>query len=64
MMLQDLSLWLAVIAIILLVTSQLLSPFYGVMGLPVNKRKLRNTAIAVASLFLVTVLLRIVQILA
>ena len=60
--LQDIGLWLAVIAIILLATSQLLSPYHGKANLPINKKRLRTAAIVVGTLFMVTVVLRILQI--
>jgi hypothetical protein len=58
----DLSLWTAVIAIILLITSELLSPYYGRTGIMINRRRLRLAALIVAFLFLGTVAFRIYQI--
>jgi hypothetical protein len=58
----DLSLWTAVIAIILLITSELLSPYYGRTGIMINRRRLRLAALIVAFLFLGTVAYRIYQI--
>ena len=58
----DISLWLAITAIILLVTSELISPYYGKTNLPINKKRLRNAALTVSTLFLVTVAVRIVTI--
>jgi hypothetical protein len=58
----DLSLWTAVIAIILLITSELLSPYYGRTGIIINRRRLRIAALIVAFLFLGTVAYRIYQI--
>jgi hypothetical protein len=60
----DLSLWTAIIAIILLVTSELLSPYYGRTGLLIDKRRLRMVAIIVALIFLATVAYRIYVIVA
>ena len=60
----DLSLWLAVAAIILLVTSELLSPYYGRTGILLNRRRLRMVAIMIAFLFLVTVAYRVYGIIA
>jgi len=54
----DISLWLAVTAIILLITSELISPYYGKTNLLINKKRLRQVAIAVSVLFLITVALR------
>ncbi len=58
----DVSLWLAVTAIILLVTSELISPYYGKTSLIINRKKLRNVALAVSALFLITVAIRIISI--
>ena len=58
----DISLWLAITAIILLVTSELISPYYGKTDLLINKKRLRNIALTVSTLFLVTVAVRIVTI--
>jgi hypothetical protein len=56
----DISLFLAVTAIILLVTSELLSPYYGKTNLTINRKRLRNVALASSTLFLVTVVIEIV----
>ena len=55
----DISLWLAVTAIILLITSELISPYYGKTNLLINKKRLRNVALVMSILFLITVALRI-----
>jgi hypothetical protein len=49
----DLSLWTAVVAIIMLVTSELLAPQYGKTG--INIDRLRLVALIVALIFLGTV---------
>jgi hypothetical protein len=49
-------------ALILLITSELLSQYYG--KLSINKKKLRNTAIIISALFLITVAIRIYEIIA
>jgi hypothetical protein len=59
---SDTSLWLAVTAIILLVTSELISPYYGKTNLLINKKRLKNAALVVSGLFLVTVTIRVVDI--
>ena len=59
----DISLWLAVTAIILLITSELISPYYGRMNLLINKKRLKNVALSIGTLFLITVAIRIVGIL-
>jgi hypothetical protein len=55
----DISLWSAVTAIILLITSELVSPYYGKTRLLINKKRLKNAALAMSILFLVTVAIRI-----
>jgi hypothetical protein len=55
----DISLWLAVTAIILLITSELISPYYGKTNLLINKKRLRNVALVMSILFLITVVIRI-----
>jgi hypothetical protein len=58
----DISLWLAITAIVLLITSELISPYYGKTNLLINKKKLRNVALTVSTLFLITVAIRIITI--
>jgi hypothetical protein len=60
--LWDVSLLLAVTAIVLLVTSELLSPHYGTTNLKINKKRLKNAALTTSSLFLLTVAIRIATI--
>lgn len=58
----DISLWLAVTAIILLITSELTSPYYGKTNLLINKKRLKNAALTMGVLFLITVAMRIYEI--
>ena len=58
----DISLWLAITALILLTTSELISPYYGPLNLIVNKKRLRNVAFLISALFLITVIFRIIGI--
>jgi hypothetical protein len=58
----DFSLWTAVVAIILLVTSELLSPYYGITGININRGRLRLVALIVALVFLGTVAYRVYRI--
>ena len=60
--LWDISLWAAVTAIILLATSELLSPYYGRTSLMINRKRLRMVALIVALVFLATVAYRVYQI--
>jgi hypothetical protein len=53
------SLWLAVAAIILLITAQLVSAYDGPATLLVDKKRLKNTALIIGMLFLATVAIRI-----
>jgi hypothetical protein len=50
----DLSLLFAVIAIILMVSSEMLSSHYGKVNILVDKKRLRAAAVAVTVTFLVT----------
>jgi hypothetical protein len=59
----DVSLWLAVTAIILLITSEMLSPYYGKINIHINKKRLKNAGLAVSMAFLFTVGVRIMNIL-
>lgn len=53
--LRDISLWLAIMAIMLLITSEMLSPYYGKVNINVNRKKLRIVALVLSILFLATV---------
>lgn len=55
----DISLWLAMTSIILLITAELLSPYYGQTNLNIDKKKLKNVSLTMAILFLGTVTIRI-----
>ena len=58
---SDIGLWLAVTAIILLVTSELLSSSTGRLGnIAIEKKRLRLIALALGIGFMVTVVMRIV----
>lgn len=56
----DLSILLAVGAVVLLVTNELISPYYGLTNLTINKRKLHTAAIATSALFFITIVIRII----
>ena len=58
----DISLWLAITAMILLTTSELISPYYGSTNLIVNKKRLRRAALTTSALFMIAVTLRIIGI--
>lgn len=59
----QISLITAITAIILLITSEMLSPYYGKVNIPINKKRLKQTSIAFSVIFLGTVALRIIEIL-
>jgi len=59
----QISLLIAITAIILLITSEMLSPYYGKVNIPINKKRLKQTSIAFSVIFLGTVALRIIEIL-
>lgn len=56
--LSDISLWLAVMAIILLITSELLSSSGNIV---IEKKRLRLVALALGTGFMITVIIRIFQ---
>ena len=59
---SDIGLWLAVTAIILLVTSELLSSSTGKLGnVAVEKKRLRIAALTLGLGFMATVVMRIFQ---
>jgi hypothetical protein len=55
----NVSLWLAVTGIILLITAQLASAYDGKATILIDQKKLKTTAIFIGILFLVTVTMRI-----
>lgn len=59
----DISLLLAVAAIILLIASELLSPYYGKTNITIDKKRLKNTAITTSILFIATVAIRVITLL-
>ena len=59
---SDISLWLAVMAIILLITSELLSlATKYAEGIAIDKKKLRLAALALGLGFMITVIMRVFQ---
>jgi hypothetical protein len=59
---SDISLWLAFMAIILLITSELLSSSTGYSGnIVIEKKRLRLVALALGAGFMVTVIMRVFQ---
>lgn len=60
--LSDMNILLGVLALILLVTSTLLSSSHGKVKILISKKRLSQVAAVVAILFLITVAVRIVDI--
>jgi len=58
---SDISLWIAITAIILLITSELLFSYSGHINFPIDKTRLRLTALILGAAFMVTVLLRAIS---
>ena len=58
----EISLLLAIIAIVLLITSEMLSPQYGKVSIFISKRKLKKVTLFISILFLATVAITIFQI--
>ena len=55
----NISLWLAVSGIILLITAQLVSAYDGKATLLIDQRKLKTAAVIIGILFLATIAIRI-----
>ena len=60
--LMAITLWLASTAIILLVTSEIVSQHYGKTQLLINKKRLRNVALTMSTLFLLSVIFHVYEI--
>jgi len=58
----DVSLIVAVTSIILLITLELLSPYYGKINMRIDRKKLKNATTALTIVFLATVAIRIASI--
>ncbi len=58
----DLSLLFTVGAIILLITVEIFSPYYGQTNLTINRRKLKNAAYSTSIIFLIIVATKIVNV--
>ncbi len=56
---SDIILWLAITAILLLATSELISPYYGKTNLVIDKNRLRLAALGVGMVFIVSILAQI-----
>jgi hypothetical protein len=58
----DISLLFAAAAIVLLITSELLSPYHSRVSLKISRKRLRYSALTFSVLFLITVAIRIISI--
>ena len=61
--LGDICVLVAVIAIILLVSSEMLSSYYGNVNIMIDKKKLKNATISVLITLLITLAVRVITIL-
>ena len=59
--LWDISLLLAFIVVILLITVEVLIPFYGQTKLMVNQKRLRKITLAIGVAFLISVVITIIS---
>ena len=59
---DEITLWLAVTSTILLITSEVLSPYYGKIQIFIDKKRIRNTAFIVSIIFLIMVVVRVIGI--
>lgn len=59
----DLGLWIAVITIILLITLELTTPYSGHVNLAIDRRRLRRITLILTIIFILTVAVRIYEIL-
>jgi hypothetical protein len=55
----DITLWLAITALILLVTAELISPYYGRLNLLIEKNRLRLASILVGIAFILSIILNL-----
>jgi len=58
---SDISLWIAIMAMILLITSELVFSYSGNINFPIDKRRLRLAALILGAAFMVTVLIRTIS---
>jgi len=53
------SVFIAIIAIILLITSEIISPYYGKTGILIEKQRLRKIALITVFIFILTIILQV-----
>ncbi len=59
--LSDLSLLLAILAIVFLIVAEFVPSSYGQDNLQISKKRLRNVAIIIGVLFLITVVIQMLE---
>lgn len=59
---SNIRLLLAVDAIILLITSELIAPHFGLTNLIIDDKKLQNVALVAGAMFLITAIIQIISI--
>jgi hypothetical protein len=59
----DYGLWVAITAIILLITAEMTSPYYGRLNILINKKRLKSVALGSSFIFLFFVAVRVLEIL-
>jgi hypothetical protein len=57
--LLDITIWLAIAGIILIITSEIISPYYGKTSILIKKQRLRNVALILGFAFILTVILQL-----
>jgi hypothetical protein len=60
--LSDISILLLIISITLVITSEMVSSYYGKVNIRINKRRLRRAALATSAFFLITIAVRALNI--
>lgn len=58
---SEISLWLAIMAILVLTTAELISLYHGQTNILVDKGRLRKAAFALGTLFILTILIMMFQ---
>lgn len=56
--LLDITIWLAIAGIVLIITSEIISPYYGKTSILIKKQRLRNIALILGLAFILTVILQ------
>jgi hypothetical protein len=59
--LVEISQWLAIIALILLATSELISPRYSKINMEIDKKKLKKVALSISILFLISLVINMLN---